>query len=272
MTQAEDRRIVIRTVLAAAALAFALETLLEGWDPLLLVGRLVVYPISVAIFWTIGWWLGTRTWPRRGRKLARARLVSAMKARREVLFISDRPDRNASILRRVWEAVAFAAGASVLVASILIILGFTRGNLLALATAFMLVAAWAGFILVPYWLFARMGMRHVDAVRWLILPLSRRYADRMRLSNGALILIALGAMINASLRTGATVEQAVVSGTLYIVQMVALVLVIAATGVAYYLRKERGLVKELEAEAIGMGIRDARGMSDGDFLPGLRIT
>lgn len=260
-------------VLAGAAIAFALDLVVQPpTSAASVIGRLVGYPVTVGISFLFGRWLGTRTWPRRGRRLAKRLLARHIRKERGMLFLSHRADVELPLARRIWEVVGFAAGASVLLASIVVLFRLLGGSLAALAGFFILVFAWASFVLVPYWLFSRMGMRHVDAVRWLILPLSRRYADRMRLSNGALILLGLGAMINATLRTGASVEEAVVSGVLYIVRMVALILVIAATAVAYYMRSERGLVRELEAEAIALGVRDGRGMSDGQFLPGLRGT
>lgn len=270
-TDASTREKGVRnTVLAAAAIAFLIELALAPPANLFaLLGRLVVYPVGVGIYFLIGRWLGTRTWPRRGRRIARQMLVRQLRDKRHILFLSDRPDFEARTARRVWEVLGFAVGGSVIIASVLIIAGLRSTNLAALAVSFMLLTMWASFLLVPYWLFARLGVRHVDAVRWLILPLSRRYADRLRLSNGALLLIGLGAMVNATVRSGLSQDDAIVLGLRTLVQIVVSVLVIAATGVAYYTRNERALVRELEAEAIELGVRDGRGMTDGQFLPGL---
>lgn len=274
--RAADRPVVARVIIAAAAISFGLELLLQALAGSLTLGvvvaSLVVYPIAVAIFWVAGWWLGTRTWPKRGARLTRAVLRRRAADKKEIVFLSDRPDFEIRTPKRVWEVVGFSAGASVLFAAILLATGAASAPLATLGALMPVLTLWASFVLVPYWLTARLGLRIVDPVRWLILPFSRRYASRLRLSNGALLVLGAGAMFNLAFRTGADGIDAVTSALVYVLRIVAAILVVAAAAVAYYARDERGLVQKLEQEAVEMGIRDGRGMSDGDFLPRLPTT
>lgn len=232
--------------------------------------RAVSFAVFSPLFLLFGMWLGRRSWPRRGRRLARHVLKRAFRQEtRPLVFLTDRPDVAPHLGRRILEVVGFAAGGSVVVAALLPLLGFDGVNVLALAALLSLFAVWASFVLVPYWLFARMGLRQVDPVRWMVEPVSRRYAGRLRLSNGALLLVALGASVNLAFRAGASGEAALVDGVRVLVSLVASIFLIAASAVVFYSQKEKGLVKEFEAEVLGYGIRDGRGMTDGDFLPRL---
>ena len=270
----EDRSRVLRSVVAAAAIAFALEVAIDAWlgdapDVADVVALLILYPIIVLVALGLGWWLGTRTWPRRGVRVTRRMLRRRIRANREMMFICDRPDRGRSLARSVWEVVGFCAGASLAVIGLALSLG-AGAVLVSLLTATLPIASvWAAFLLVPYWLLARLGVRTVDPVRWLVQPLSLRYAERMKLSNGALVLLGLGAMFSALFRTGLSGAAAFEQAMLAALRIVTSILVIAAAAVAYYQRRERALAHALELEAIEMGVRDGRGMSDGDFLPRL---
>ncbi|MFA5862068.1 MAG: hypothetical protein WDA16_10280, partial [Candidatus Thermoplasmatota archaeon] len=149
----------------------------------------------------------------------------------------------------------------------LTVIGAPSGLVNASLGIFTLVALWASFLLVPYWVFGRMGLREVDHERWLVQPMSRRYADRLRLSNGALLLVAFGGIVNLAFRAGASPNVAIFEGVQRVGRVIAAVLVIAATAVAFYLRREHDLVLDLEAEAIRDGVRDGRGLTDREFLP-----
>lgn len=264
-------RAVAGPILLAIAADFALRLLLTApRGPLGLTQAIVATAFQAAVSFAVGWWLGTRTWPRRGRALTSRVLRRMLRAKnRPFIVVTDRPDRLPTRWRRVLEVVAFAAGTSVILTAVLVTLG--AGALLAGALgAFILLAAvWGSFALVPYWAAMRMGLRVVDPVRWTVMPVSRRYADRLRLSNGAILLIALGVFVNLAVRAGHSQDQALVQGVGAVASIVASVLVIAATAVAYYAMGEHALVRELEAETIRLGVRDGRGMSDGDFLPRL---
>ncbi|HEX2021228.1 MAG TPA: hypothetical protein VHH36_00830 [Candidatus Thermoplasmatota archaeon] len=252
-------------VLGAAALALGIEIALQPpRNGLELVSRLVGYPVVVGLFVLIGRWLGLRTWPRRGRRMARRLMARAARdPKRPIVFLTDRPDGDLSIPRRVLEVVGFAAGSSIIVAAVLSLFGVAT----IFASTLLLPALWGSFLLVPYWSFARLGIRQVDPVRWLVQPMSRRYADRLRLSNGALLLIAVGVLFNFAFRAGASGDQALVQAIVDTLRISTSALVVAASAVAYYARDERALLKAMEEDALRAGIRDGRGMSDGDFLP-----
>lgn len=263
-------------ILLAVIVDFAFEFTLSASTASPVI-RVIAFAIRAGIFYFIGRFLGTRTWPKRGRSIARMVLrYNTKKANHPTIFLSDRPDVTPSITRRLVEAVGFAAGASIIFCVALTFTPLATGagetglSLIdAFSTLFGLIALWGSFLLVPYWLFGRMGLRQIDPVRWLIIPMARRYADRMRLSNGALILLAFVGIFNLAFRAGANQNEAVLEGALVTVRVVMGVLICAVTAVAYYVRGERALLLEVEEEALRMGIVDGRGMSDGDFLPKL---
>lgn len=259
------------TLVTLVALTFLLNLAVAPPASVLdLVSRALAFGIVAGVQVLFGMWLGKRSWPKRGRRLARS-LVKRMyrQERKPIVFLSDRPDFEPHLGRRVLEVLGFAAGASVILAAILPFLGLATWDVFALAGTLSLFTLWAGFVLVPYWLFARMGLRQVDPVRWLVQPMSRRYADRLRLSNGALLLVALGAAVNLAFRAGASGEDALVGAILGILPLLVLILLAAASAAVFYMQQERALVKEFEEEVLAYGVRDGRGLTDGDFLPRL---
>jgi hypothetical protein len=268
--RAEDRTLVARAIAVAALISFVIESILLTTPTATgIVSRLIVYPVAIVFFWGAGWWLGTRTWPRRGARLMRASLRRRLRRKHALVFLSDRPDRRLPLPRRIWEVVGFSAGSTLLVTSTLLIFDAPSGAVLAATGLMPILTLWGSFILVPYWLYSRLGLRSVDAMRWLVLPLSGSYADRLKLSNGALVLLGIGATFNATLRAGASGGEAAADAVVTALRIVASVLIVAAAAVAYYAKDERVLSHTLELEAVAMGIQDGRGMSDGDFLPRL---
>lgn len=264
-----ERLYIIRPVAAAVAIAFTLDVVLTRPSLGGVAAAVFAYLISATFFFFLGRWFGKHTWPKRGRKMARAMLRRRVARGKEFLFLSDRPDARRSTPQRMWEGFAFAAGGSLLFTTILSALGLPPLSLFTAGFLVPVTMVAVSFVLVPYWLFSRLGIRIVEPVRWLILPLSRQYADRLKLSNGFLILLATGASLNLAFRSGAKDFQALSGVLSYILRIAGVVLVISATAVAYYNREERRVAHELEQEAIQMGIRDGRGMTDGDFLPRL---
>lgn len=264
-----ERIAIARTVAPAVALAYALDIALTDTTLRQSLGLLGAYVLLFVTYFFIGRWFGKYTWTKRGKAFSRWVLKRRVRKEKAFLFLSDRPDRTFTTLQRVWEVVGFAAGTTVIITTIPQLVGASVPFATTIALLLPIVATWAAFFLVPYWLFARLGFRIVEPVRWLILPLSRRYADRLKLSNGALALIALGAVFNVTFRAGAPGGAAVEEAIVLVLRNVAVVVVIAATAVAYYNREERRIAHELELESLQFGIRDGRGMSDGDFLPRL---
>lgn len=271
-TNMEERSYVLRTVVAASAIAFALDTLLTvpvgDLHATTVIGRLVVYTLSVPLFLAVGWWFGTKTWPKRGASLTRS-LIRRRIASKKLIFICDRPDASRRLTRRIWEVVGFSAGLSVLGVAIVTLVGPPPRVANALYFFLPLFTLWGAFVIVPYWMLSRLGLRTVDPVRWTIIPIGRRYAERAKVSNGVLVLAGAGALFNILFRAGASGVEAVAGALSAVLRTVVTILVIAAAGVAYYHRNEYAHSHRLELEAIEMGVRDGRGMSDGDFLPRL---
>lgn len=275
----KGRLSIARTVAPAVLVTFAIDVFLQPVSFIDSLRLLAAYVVLFVFYFIIGRWLGKDVWPGRGKALTR-RLLRRRLKRKEVLFLSERPDRSFTTLRRVWEVTGFAAGLSVIFSALLALLGLELQNAVApvvgLTAASILtplliplLVTFASFILIPYWVFARLGFRIVDPLRWMILPLSQRYADRLKLSNGVLILAGAGLAFNLAFRAGLTSSAAVATALVLVLRTIAVVLVIAATAVAYFQREERRVALDVEGEALDMGIRDGRGMSDGDFLPKL---
>lgn len=271
-TAMEERSYVLRTVAVASAIAFVLDTLLTvpvgDLHAGTVFGRLVGYTLSIPIFLGIGWWLGTRTWPKRGSQLTRA-LIRRRIASKKLIFICDRPDAPRRLTRRIWEVVGFSAGASVIGVAIVTLVAPPLGVANAVTILLPLVTLWGAFVIVPYWMLSRLGLRTIDPLRWTIIPIGRRYAERAKVSNGILVLAGTGALFNILFRAGASNLEAITGALSVVLRTVVGILVIAAAGVAYYHRGEFARSHSLEVEAIEMGVRDGRGMSDGDFLPRL---
>ena len=267
----ERLRAVAGPILLAVLADFGLDLLLQparsGFELLV---RAVFFAFGASLAFLFGRWLGTRTWPTRGRRLTSRVLRRMLRAKNNPLIVlTDRPDRAPTRWRRVLEVVGFAASVSVILTAVLPVLGVDPYAVRVFASLSALLALWGAFTLVPYWVAIRMGLRVVDPVLWTVTPVSRRYADRLRLSNGALVLIALGVFVNLAVRAGMSQEAALVAGVSTVTTTVISILVMAATAVAYYSTKEHALVRGMEDEAIAMGVRDGRGMSDGDVLPRL---
>lgn len=262
---------LVGPVALAVAADFALDTLVSGRGRGLVLGaRVAGFLLGALVAVALGWYLGAYSWPHQGRRMSAYLLRRALRssARRPKVFLTDRADFTPSLARRVLEVVGFAAGSSVIVAVALTIVGASAELVAVLVQSlFTLVALWASFVLVPYWAFGRMGLRAVDRERWLVQPMGRRYADRLRLSNGALLLIAFGAVVNLAFRAGRAPDAAVLDGIVTVGRIIAAVLVTAASAVAFYLRREPALVADLEAEALRDGAIDGRGLTDEQFLP-----
>jgi len=261
------------TVALAVLVDFLLDSLLNratgsriGFAP-----RLAGFVVGVLVAFLLGMLMGRVVWPGLGRRFSAYLLRRSMGgARKPRVFLTDHADFDISVARRVFEVVGLVAGATVIVEVSLTFLGVPTGSVNALSGAFTFLAFVAAFLLVPYWVFGRMGLRQVDRTRWLVQPLGRRYAQRLRLSNGALLLVAFGAIVNITIRAGAGTDVAILDGVVLVGRSIAVVLVTAAAAVGYYLREEHDLMVQLESEAIRDGVLDARGMTDEEFLPRAR--
>lgn len=268
------RQQLVATVALAVLGDFVLQSIVDTEQRNVAFGlRLLAFAV-VAAFWVlVGWYLGRRAWRKRGHGLARYLLRRTLTRKAPPLvFLTDRPDFQFSLARRLWEVVGLAAGTVVILVAVLSLAGSGFLALLAGSVVGLLLALWACFVLVPYWVFGHMGLRRVDAVRWLVQPMSRRYAERLRLSNGVLLLIAFGATIQLAFRAGASPTQAVLDGITIVGHTVASVLIAAAAALAFYVHDEHALVRQLEREALEMGVKDGRGMTDGEFLPRVAVA
>lgn len=254
---------------SAAIVSVLLDALVDPPnDWLEMTARILGSGTRIVLAVLLGMWLGTRAWPARGRQLGTRILRRASREKvKPILFLTSHPDFRPSSARRVLEVVGFAAGTTVIVTWVLAVAGLRDLGISIPSNLYTLLALYGSFVLVPYWTFARMGLRRIDPVRWTVQPVSQTYAARLRLSNGALLLVALGAAVNLALRAGRQDDQAILEAVRLVGHLVAAILVVAAAAVAYYNRVEKRVVLELEKEALAAGVRDGRDLSDGDFLP-----
>lgn len=259
----------MRPVLAAALLSLALRLVLTPPRTRLELGRIgASYTAGLVLALLIGRWLGKSAWPARGRALALRLMARAVAAKaKPVLYLTDRPDFEPRSWKRILEVVGFAGGVTILVPATIQLLGAPVHIAGPLGGLLLILALWGSFLLVPYWAFARLGIRRVDPVRWMVQPVSRAYAGRLRLSNGALLVIAAGVTINLAFRAGASGDEALVHGVVAVAELAASILVVSAAAVAYYARAEKELVRGLEEDILKLGILDGRAMTDGEFLP-----
>lgn len=226
---------------------------------------LVLDSVLVALSLVVGRWIGRRLWPRHGLALTRRLLRGYAKTHeRGDLLLTGRSEFVQSMRRRIFEATALIAGLNLLlvfaVAPFLPVTGRVATGILPLVLTIYLTVA-----LVPHWTFARLGLRRVDHARFMVSPLTREYSDRLRISNGAVVLLALGIGGFVLRQQGATDVQAgqqIVSSGLTIVL---LSVILVATAVAFYQREETGVVEAAAREAIAMGFRDGRGESEGEL-------
>lgn len=254
---------------SAAIVSILLDALLvPPTEPLELLARFLGSFTRLGFAILFGLWLGKRAWPRRGRRIGRWFLKRALRGKaRPVILLTERPDVVPRTPRRILEVVGFSVGMTILVATALTLGGLRNVGFAVPAGLFILLSLWGAFVLVPYWTFARLGLRRVDAVRLTVEPLSRHYASRLRLSNGALLLVALSLTVNLGFRSGLPGQEVLLNSLRFVGHLVAAILVIAAAAVAYYARAERAVVLELQKDALQLGVKDARPLTDGDFLP-----
>ncbi len=222
---------------------------------------------GVRIFFAVlvGMYLGRRVWPKRGKRLGERLLRRSTEGKvPRIVVLTDRSDLSSRMSVRIFEVVGFVAGTTLVVHS-----GFALAGIpVALpAYVYMLVAFYASFVFVPYWAFGRMGLRRIDPVRWTVVPLAHSYARRLKLSNGTLLLIGLGATVNLAFRAGQSGDQALLGSVRIAGQLAAAILVVVASAVAYYAAPEDAVFQSLEDTALAVGIRDGRSLSDGEFLP-----
>lgn len=253
----------------AALVSIALDALLVPPDqPWELVVRFVGSFTRLGIAILFGLWLGTRAWPKRGRRVGRWFLRRQLKGRAPAtILLTERPDLVPRTARRIVEVVGFSAGMTILLATALTLFGLRDLGVSLPSWLFIALSLWGASVLVPYWSFARLGLRRVDAVRVVVEPLSRHYASRLKLSNGALLLVALSVTVNLGFRSGLPPREVLLNSLYFVGHLVTAILVVSAAAVAYYSRAERAVVLDLQKDALDHGVVDARHLTDGDLLP-----
>lgn len=217
--------------------------------------------VSIGALFT-GRFLGERLWPALGGSHAALVLrMYASWARRRGARMSITPyaDFVPSRARQTWEAMSFASALAVLAgASMLYMIELDSSLLPWLSLGALVLCAALTFVIVPHWVFARLGLRIHEPERHIIRSVAESYASFVRISNGTLLLgaafygmnvLMLGRM--PRLESGFMVALTV-SGVL------ALSLTLFGTAAAYYRRHEEQLVKRIAAEARRVGFVGVR--------------
>lgn len=225
---------------------------------------------SYLIAYFLGWYLGASVWPRHGGTVARKLLESyAKNPERGELVMTGRPEFHRTAARRIWEASALMASLSVLYVLVtryfVALPGTLAGSVLALVAI-----AYLSIFLVPHWSFARLGLRRVDRARFIVQPLTRDYSDRLKLSNGALVVLVLGAGGFILRQKGATDAEAMTQMVALALITIPFILLLAASAVAHYQRRERVVLDSLARDAVRLGYRDARGENEADIFRSAR--
>lgn len=242
--------LLLATITSAAILVL---THTEKW--------VYVIPAAFALAVVAGRVLGERVWPSLGVLSARiairiyARFGRARGAR---LLLTPFADFVPSRLRQTWESTAFASGLALMLgASLLYLVSGRASTLLWLSLGLLAVSCTFTFLLVPHWAFARLGLRISEPSRFVVRSVADAYDRFMRVSNGAILLVAIfyGAAILADRAT--RIEWYFTLLTT-LAGILGLGVVVTGTAAAYFKRHEEGVVKRIAAEARRNGFMPVR--------------
>ncbi len=260
---------LIAPIALAVVAVLALQVARQGRISLgAVIGALTVSFVSLLVSIGVGAWMGRRVWAVRGDRLARRLLVRYAHPERHDLVLTGRPDFRVTTRRRVWEATVFVASLQVL--AFLVLGSFIPTLVVALpAFVFLVGSTFAAVLLVPHWVFARLGLRRVDRARFTVEPVTRVYSDRLRLSRGGLVVIVLGVGGAIIRRAGLDDVQAAVTLASLIVDAIAYTLVATVAAVAFYSREEPLVASTVARHAISLGARDGRGESHEELARGI---
>ncbi len=235
----------------AAALVLTMVTDLGLW----LYG---ILGALVASFF-VGRFLGQTIWPRIGLMASEAALRFHLRRREQgaLLHLTPFQDFPSSTMRKTAEATAFATGLAVLIAGgIVVALSEpSAGGLVTAAAVAFLAGIALTVVLVPRWLFSRLGARIEERGRFIVRSLAEEHGRIMHVSDGAIVVFALFFGVNVLAPVMDRLEGGfVVLGLLLALASVSVVTM--GTGAAYFARQEERLVKDLSATAKRIGFND----------------
>ncbi len=213
--------------------------------------------ITASIF--VGRFLGIFLWPRLG--LAATRLALRFHLRRRshgaLLHLTPFQDFPSNTLRKTAEATAFAVGLAVLIGGGIVLALTTPGSrvLTVVACVALLGAVALTFVLVPRWLFSRLGARIEEQGRFIVRSLAEEHGRVTHVSDGAIVVFALFFGVNVLAASMDRLEGGLAVAAL-ILALASVSVVMMATGAAYFAREEERLVKDLANYAKRIGFNE----------------
>lgn len=205
--------------------------------------------------------LGERLWPVFGGWTSVAVLriyVRWGQSRGTKLVIAPDADFMPGRFRQTWEAMAFASALAILAGATL--LDVTHGSTawlpwMSLGALVLCIAT--TFLLVPHWIFARLGLRLWQPRRFIAMSLAESYAGFVRVSNGTLLVFAAYYGFRVMRDLSPTFEGymlvAITFGALLAVSVA-----VFGSAAAYFHRHEERVLKYVAAEARAMGFKALR--------------
>lgn len=205
--------------------------------------------------------LGERLWPILGGWTSVAVLglyVRWGQHRGAKLVIAPDADFVPGLLRQTWESMAFASALAILAgASLLDVLHGNTAWLPWLSLGALVLCIATTFLLVPHWIFARLGLRIWQPRRFLATSLAESYAGFVRVSNGTLLVFAAyyGFRVMRDL-------QPTMEGYLLVALtfggLLAVSVAVFGTAAAYFHRHEERVLKYVAGEARILGFKSLR--------------
>lgn len=262
-------------ILGAIGFVFALNLVLGflatgRLSPLAVLANLAGSFLTFLVAFLVGRALGKSFWPVAGARLSRRLLATyAKRPEHGDLVMTGRPEFRATRAKRVFETSALVAAILVLYVEVARTFVPLSGTALffvpALVATLLLTVA-----LVPHWAFAALGFRRLDRARFIVKPLTRDYSDRLRLSNGALVVLVIAISGVVLRQAGATDVQVFIEILQLILSIIPATVVLAASAVAFYARREPRVLEQMARDAISVGFYDARGENETEILAHLR--
>lgn len=217
--------------------------------------------VSLGAFFA-GRFLGEHVWPAMGGWAAALVLRGYSRWGRHRgarLVLTPYADFVPGRLRQTWEAMAFASALAVLAAaSLLYAISLDSSMLPWLALGALVLSAALTFVIVPHWVFARLGLRLWEPERFIVRSISESYGSFVRVSNGTLLVAAAFYGVNVLMLGRVPRLESGLTVAITICGVLALSLGLFGTASAYYRRHEEALVKRVAADARKLGFTGIR--------------
>lgn len=210
--------------------------------------------------------IGEKAWPILGSRVCRLvlRLYTKWGYRKGArLLIAPDADFVPGPLRQTWESMAFATGLAVATGAT--ILFATQGaprTLLWASIGGLVLCGTLTVLVVPHWVFARLGLRLWEPRRFLSTSLSESYSGLVRVGNGTLLIGAAIYGVNIVAQRAPRMESYSLVA-FAIAGVLGFSIAVFGTAAAYFQRHQEKLVKQVAADARRLGFTNLRNEFDG---------